>query len=234
MAAVLAGGTGALLSHSPAGQLCGLIARDGPVAMHVTIPGRARRDPDGILIHRPRCLAPRDVTQRLGIPTTTPTRTVWDLATILSPLATRRAFEQAEKLRVLSRPRLAQLHEAAPSRRGAGVIRELLADAPLSLGETRSWLEELLLITCRDNALPLPAINVPLLGYEVDFLWPAARFVVEADGGQHRGWQRNRDNERDARLSRAGYLVRRYTSHAMADERAVADEVREILRERTR
>jgi hypothetical protein len=33
--------------------------------------------------------------------------------------------------------------------------------------------------------LPLPAVNVPLRGYEVDFLWPDARFVVEADGGEH-------------------------------------------------
>ena len=51
--------------------------------------------------------------------------------------------------------------------------------------ETRSWLEELLLRICRDHGLPVPAVSVPLLGYEVDFLWPAASFVVEADGGDH-------------------------------------------------
>jgi very-short-patch-repair endonuclease len=102
----------------------------------------------------------------------------------------------------------------------------------LPLAETRTWLEELLLTICRDHSLPLPAVNVQVLGYEVDFLWPAARFVVEADGGDHRGRQRDRDNQRDITLARAGYLVRRYSSRAMGDERAVATEVLEILAER--
>ena len=74
---------------------------------------------------------------------------------------------------------------------------------------------------------------MPLLGYEVDFLWPAAKFVVEADGGDHLNRaQRDEDNRRDIALGRAGHLVRRYSSGAMADEGAVAAEVLEILAER--
>ena len=74
---------------------------------------------------------------------------------------------------------------------------------------------------------------MPLLGYEADFLWPDARFVVEADGGDHLSpSQRDSDNQRDTTLARAGYLVRRYSSVAMADEGAVAAEVLAILRER--
>ncbi|HKQ17699.1 MAG TPA: hypothetical protein VJS87_04060, partial [Solirubrobacterales bacterium] len=101
------------------------------------------------MVHRIRNLDPRDVSIHRGIPTTTATRTVWDLATVLAPLETKRAFEQAEKLRLLDRGRLAALREAAPSRKGAGVIGELLADAPLPLAETRSLLEEVILETCR-------------------------------------------------------------------------------------
>ncbi len=113
------------------------------------------------------------------------------------------------------------------------MIGRLLAEHPLPLAETRSWLEELLLRVCREHGLPLPAVNVPLLGYEVDFLWPDARFVVEADGGRHlEPRQRDRDNERDIVLARAGYLVRRYSHRAMSRERAVAAEVLEILEER--
>ena len=172
-------------------------------------------------------------TARHRIAATTATRTVWDLATVFTALQTRRAFEQAEKLHLLQRPRLAQLLEASPSRKGAGTIRKLLAERPLPLAETRSWLEELLMRICRDHGLPVPAVSVPLLGYEVDFLWPAAKFVVEADGGDHLDRaQRDEDNSRDIAFGRAGYLVRRYSSGAMADEDAVAAEVLEILAER--
>ena len=88
---------------------------------------------------------------------------------------------------------------------------------------------------CAGNGIPLPLVNVPLLGYEVDFLWEGQRFVVEADGGDHLNErQRDRDNERDARLARAGYLVRRYSWWALLDERAVAGEILAILRERER
>lgn len=232
LAAVLACGEGAVLSHGCAGQLQAMVARQERIALHVSLPTRGRRKLPGIVVHRPRSLDPRDKTTRFRIPTTTATRTVWDLASTLPPLQTRRAFEQAEKLNVLNRARLIQLSELSPSRRGSALIRELLADRPLPLAETRSWLEELLLTICTDHHLPLPAVNVPLVGYEVDFLWPRHRFVVEADGGQHRGRQRDRDNERDIRLGRAGYLVRRYSSRAMGSEGAIAAEIVEILSER--
>lgn len=75
--------------------------------------------------------------------------------------------------------------------------------------------------------------HVPLLGYEVDFLWLAGRLVVEADGGDHLDpTQRDVDNDRDIARGRAGYLVRRYSSRAMDDETSLAAEVLSILAER--
>ncbi|MEZ5073957.1 MAG: type IV toxin-antitoxin system AbiEi family antitoxin domain-containing protein [Solirubrobacterales bacterium] len=235
LAAVLACAPGAALSHGPAGQLLGIVPRREQFAIHVSVPGRGQRGPAGVVCHFPRCLSDRDITTRNRIPVTTPTRTVWDLATILTPLQVRRAFEQAEKLRALDRERLRSLLDASPSRQGAGVVRELLAERILPLEATRSRLEEVVLETCRDHGLPLPAVDVPLLGFEVDFLWPDARLVVEADGGAHLDRaQRDRDNERDAALARAGYLVRRYSWRALADGAAVAAEIAAILAERTR
>ena len=233
MAAVLACGPGSVLSHTPGGQLLGITSRRERTALHVSIAGRSGRSIAGVVTHRPRSLPPADRTSRLGIPVTTGTRTVWDLATVLTPLRTRRAFEQAEKLGLLDRDRLASLLAAHPSHRGAGALRELLAAAVLPLAATRSRLEEIVLETCRDHGLPLPASSVPLLGYEVDHLWPAALLVVEADGDDHLSRaQRDRDNERDARLARAGHLVRRYTWSALADRAGVAAEIAAILRER--
>ena len=69
---------------------------------------------------------------------------------------------------------------------------------------------------------------------EVDFLWERERFVVEADGGDHLSRrQRDRDNERDAALGRAGYLVRRYGSSARyTGAERVATEIAAVLAER--
>ncbi len=233
MAAVLACGPGAFLSHGPGGQLLGIVGRRERPALHVSLAGGADRSPAGIVTHRPRELEPADTTVRHGIPVTTGTRTVWDLAATLTALQTRRAFEQAEKLGLLDRSRLGALRTAAPNRRGAGVVRALLAERQLPLAETRSRLEEIVLEICHDAGLPLPLVNVPLLGWEVDFLWPAAQLVVEADGGDHLlAARRDRDNERDAALGRAGYLVRRFSFPATRDRDAVAAELRGLLAER--
>ena len=233
MAAVLACGEGSVLSHGPSGQLFGFIDLRERFALHVTVPGRSHRKIPGIVIHRPRDLDPRDTTTRLRIPTTRATRTIYDLSSILPPSQARRAFEKAERLDLLDRRRLHQLVEASPTHRGNTTLRELLAARLLPLAETRSWLEDLLLHICSEHSLPQPVNNVPLLGYEVDFLWPSARFVVEADGDDHLApTQRDRDNARDIALGRAGYLVRRYSSRAMGDEAAVAAEVLAILAER--
>ena len=199
----------------------------------MSVPGTAPLALPAVVTHVSRNLDPSDVTRHLGIPATTGTRTVWDLATVLSPTGLRRAFEQAGKLRVLDRERLRALLTASPSRKGAGLIRQLLAETALPLEETRSRLEELILELCRDEGLPLPAVNVPLLGWEVDFLWERERFVVEADGGDHLSRrQRDRDNERDAVLGRAGFLVRRYGWVPVRGRRAVATEIAAILAER--
>lgn len=233
LAAVLACGPRAALSHGPAAQLGWLLDRREHLALHVSLADRSHRRVRGLVIHRPRSLPPSDLMLRSGIPATAPTRTVWDLASTLSPAALRRVFEKGERKGWLSRPRLGELLAGSPTHAGAGAIRELLSSPRHSLAETRSLLEDLLLEICGDLALPPPLVNVPLLGYEVDFLWPGARFVVEADGGDHlTPSQRDSDNARDIALGRAGYLVRRYSSAAPAHRRVVAEEVLAILGER--
>ena len=234
LAAVLACGPGAVLSHGPAGQLLGIVSRRERYALHVSVAGGARsRSRTGIVAPPPAVARASRHDVRPGIPVTTATRTVWDLATTFTPTAIRRAFEQAEKLDLLDRDRLASLLAAQPSHRGAATLHVLLGEAALPLAETRSRLEEIVFETCRDHSLPLPATNVPLLGYEVDFLWADARFVVEADGGDHlAAAQRDKDNARDIELARAGYLVRRYSWTALADRDAVAAEIVAILAER--
>lgn len=235
LAAVLACGKGSALSHEAAGQLAWIIDAARRVGLHVSVPGDRRPRVPGVVTHRPVALEPIDLTTRRGIPTTTRTRTVWDLAYVLSPAGTRRAFHQAEKRHDLDRRRLRALVESAPSRRGSGTIRELLLAGSIPLDRTRSTLEDIIVELCDEHALPMPQVNVQLLGYEVDFLWERERFVIEADGGDHLNEeQRDKDNARDAALTRARYLVRRFTWWAVRDRRAVAAEILAVLKERCR
>jgi very-short-patch-repair endonuclease len=229
LAAVLACRIGSALSHGPSGQLQGFINRRERLALHVTLPGGCGGSPPGIVTHRPRNLDPVDLTVRWAVPCTTATRTLFDLAPQLPPVPLRRAFRQAEKLEILDRHRLRALFEATPNQKGSRPLKELLAEVPLPLGEVRSILEEIILETCAEHRLPLPVTNVPLLGYEVDFLWPAAKLVIEADGGDHVGPQRDSDNERDIEFGLAGHLTRRYGWRAAQDRAAVAAEVVRLL-----
>jgi hypothetical protein len=232
-AAVRACGPGAFLSHGPSGQLQGIVDRALRLALDVSHVGRRSAHPRGVLVHRPRRLEIRDTTTCRGIPTTTATRVVWDLAYTSPPASVRRAFREAERAGLLDRDRLLEFLDSSPSRRGSRVVRALLAERPLPLAEVRSWLEELLLTACADRGVPLPAVNVPVLDYEVDFLWPRERLVVEADGGDHLDLdRRDRDNARDIDLQRAGYLVRRYSSRDTRRAREVTAEILAILNER--
>ena len=230
LAAVLAGGTGAALSHQPAARLLGLDLTKTVGTIHISMPRGDKRSPRGVVVHRPRSLDPIDLARRRGIPTTTETRTLFDQAALLAPSALRAQFERAEYLETLDRARLEALLSGATGRRGLGELRRLAGFEPIPLNRTRSRLERLILSLCRTHSLPAPAVNVPLLDYEVDFLWADARLVVEADGGHHRGEQRAKDNHRDLALQLAGHLVRRYSEEALRDEEAVAAELLGVLR----
>lgn len=233
MAAVFACGKGSALSHEAAGQLAWIIDEKRGVGLHVSVLGDRRLRVPGVVTHRPVALEPIDLTSRRGIPTTTRTRTVWDLAYVLSPAGTRRVFHQAEKRHDLDRRRLRALVESAPSRRGSRTIRDLLLAGSIPLDRTRSALEDIIVELCDEHALPMPQVNVQVLGYEVDFYWERERFVIEADGGDHLNEeQRDKDNARDAVLMRAGRFVRRFTWWAVQDRRAVSAEILAILRER--
>jgi very-short-patch-repair endonuclease len=71
----------------------------------------------------------------------------------------------------------------------------------------------------RAAELPIPRVNSRLGRYEVDFLWPERRFVVEVDGFQFHSLRSRfeRDRARDAALAAAGYTVVRVTWRQLAD-----------------
>ena len=229
LAAVLACGPAAVLSHRAAAAHWGLLASARAVT-DVTVAasgGRPRRK--GIDLHIARRLDPRDITRHDGIPVTTVARTIVDLATSGPPRRAERALEQAHVQRLLARGSV----EDALTRAGGRATRVLraLIQKGQTTTITRNDLEEAFLAIVRRAGLPDPEVNVPLHGYEADFLWRDKRLVIETDGFGAHGTKRafERDRERDVDLELRDFNVRRFTHDQVVHEPArTADRLRRL------
>jgi very-short-patch-repair endonuclease len=210
LAAVLALGEGAVLSHAAAGAHWGILA--GAAVTEVIVPttaGHPKRD--GIVVHRQR-LPASHVTVRGGIPVTTPIRTLLDLAAVLSLGALARAFEQAQvKLHMPPAPLAAEVL-SRPRHRGNAKLRRILPGA-VDPTDVRSVLELRFLRLCASSGIPRPRVNVRIGAWTPDFLWPDHRLVVETDGFDfHRtAAARRRDATKDEVLRGEGFTVVRLT-----------------------
>lgn len=204
MAAVLAAGPGALLSHQSAAELWGLLRRAG--RHHVTTGRDVRRLDHDLVVHRSRA-GRFDRTVREGIPVTGLGRTLVDLCDVLEPAALAAAVERVHHLDVRMMRRCLARH---PGRRAAGVLGRLL-DAYDA--QTRSWLERVFLRLCREHGIPKPLVNVVVAGRERDFVWPGERLVIEVDGDAFHAprARRNDDARRDVAAGVEGWRPHRLT-----------------------
>jgi very-short-patch-repair endonuclease len=220
MAAVLACGHDAVLSHRSAAGWWGL-RPDSRRQVDVTLPRRTRGR-TGIDVHATATLRPEDVTVHDGVPCTSVARTLLDLAEVVDRRGVERAVEQAEVLRLYDGNAMEEVLARAAGRRGAEILRRL-APAP-GPGLTASELEERFLALCRTAALPQPEVNAWLaLGdgtIKADFLWRAERLLVETDGHASHGTRGafERDRRRDQQLVVAGFRVVRFTWRQVAAE----------------
>jgi very-short-patch-repair endonuclease len=231
LAAVLACGPGAALSHASAAALWELRA-SAATRTDVTVRRSGRAQRAGLRIHRPRTLSAEEITTHEGIPVTTPARTILDLAATLQRRRLERLLDQAETTRVTDVPSLIAMARAHPGHRGAGRLLATLGTHRTGTTMTRSELEERLLRLCREHDLPLPMINERVAGLEVDVLFADARLVVEADSWQYHRTRHafERDRERDAILARAGHRTLRFTDRQLEHQAAaVAQTIRAAL-----
>lgn len=233
MAAVLASGQGAVLSHRSAATLWGMLAPSSR-AIEVTTPRKSRSRGS---IHRHFAVLPADeVTEHRGIPVTTVPRTLFDLAASSSVDVVEHALRESEYLRLHDRLSLPDLLARHPGRRGSTTVRECLGRRrDLPAGRARSWLELEFLPFLRRNGLPRPQLNVWLQvggrSIQVDCLWPG-RVVVELDGFAGHGTRVafREDRARDRRLRVVGYGVTRIAPEQLEDEpEALAADLRALL-----
>ena len=224
LAAVLACGPGAALSHASAAALWELRASSATL-IDVSVRSAGGRSRQGLRIHRRSAL---EATTKDGIGVTTPAQTVLDLAATLPQRALERAIDQAE-IQHLDLSSLDALISAHPRRPGATRLRRALEE-PATL--TRSELEEQMLAICRAHDLPAPRTNATVDRLEVDFLFPDARLVVETDGWTYHRTRHafERERQRHAQLARAGLRVLRFSERQLRSPAAVAATVRAALR----
>jgi len=212
LAAVLALGDGAVLSHHAAAELHRL-TRSRSAVIDVVVP-RHRRSPAGVHVHCVRRLDPRDITRERGIPVTTVHRTFVDLSDLRTPHELVALFREAgfrgHYVELAVRDSMAR----ANGRHNLKVLEQAIELYASGSAGTRSGAEVLFLRL----DLPEPLVNTRLLGHEVDFLWPEVRLNVEIDGPQHyTPAARRADAARDRTLAAAGYTVLRFPDEAVKE-----------------
>jgi very-short-patch-repair endonuclease len=231
MGAVLACGEGATLSHRSAAALWGLM-RPGRRQIDVTSRhGRSGRP--GIALHRGR-LDDEDRVERDGIPVTSLSRTLLDLAEVIEESRWDRAAEEAERLGLLELVALERVCDRGSGRRGLGRCMRLVEEAR-AVPRTRSVLEDRFAAVCESHDIVPPSRNVLVGEVEVDALWPRERLIVELDGFSFHGHRAafERDRARDTALQAAGYKVIRLTHRRLeAEPAAVAADIARLLRSR--
>jgi very-short-patch-repair endonuclease len=230
MASVLAASAGgriaSTVSHAAAATLWEYREWEETDSLHLICPRRLRLA--GVCSYR-FTLAGDEVTRLRGVPVTTPARTVLDLAGSATMRELEHALAAAERgdARVRAgiagacgaaevRGEVRALLERHPCHPGSGRLRRLLAalDAsgrpPLFL---RSRAEERALAIIRRGRIPEPRANVRIAAFEVDFVWPDQRLILEVDGYAFHSSDSafNRDRERDRALAAAGYQVLRFS-----------------------
>jgi very-short-patch-repair endonuclease len=228
-AAVLACGAGAALSHSSAAVLWGMRKR-WELPVEVVVPNK-RRTP-AVRIHVSTALAPRDIRTQLGIRTTSPARTLLDIAPRLTDRALARAVNDARHNRYLTLDALADALDRFRNHPGR---RRLLPFLEAPTGPTRSELEDAFLDFTRRFDLPTPQMNVIVAGHLVDALFADEKLIVELDGFE---FHRSRgsfesDRERDADTLASGHATVRVTHGRLTNSaQREAARLQSILRER--
>ena len=230
MAAVLAAGPGALLSHRSAGDLWGIRVRQG-TRVEVSVPASTTRLVDGVAVHRRRSLRDGDRSTHLGIPVTSPIRTITDLASCLPIGQVEAAVNEADKRNLVDPDELRSALEGMKRQPGEAKLRRLLDLRTFRL--TDSELARRFLPIVRAAGLPTPETGKKLNGFRVDFFWPGLGLVVDTDGLRyHRtAAQQTRDRRRDQAHTAAGLTTLRFTHAQVRFERGnVRTTLREVAR----
>jgi hypothetical protein len=236
MAAVLACGPGAVLSHFSAGHHWGLCGSRGPTEVLRQSGGLEPKSHENVRLHQTRRLHAYEVTVERGIPVTVIERVLLDLAGRTDVKRLERLFVSAYKRNDFSWPRLGRIIACRRGCKGVGKLRRIAHEVDPEALETKSPPEVDFLFLWRKMTMPMPSVNVLVEGHLVDFLWPEQRVVVETDSWSYHGHPLafEKDHRRDVELTAAGYDVHRTTAKMLErDPGPFLQNVRRALLART-
>jgi very-short-patch-repair endonuclease len=234
MAAVLAAGPGAVVSHRSAAVLWQL---DGfrPGRPEITIPRGAWYRPADAIVHESTDLDRAVHRRRGGLPITSPSRTLLDVALRSSDARLLTAMESARRRSLTSWRELVATLQAHARRGRPGVARmRRVIVTNIDRDEvTDSAFESLVLSLLRENGLPDPVLHHRVLRHDghlvavVDLAYPGLMLAVELDGSVHLQrdvWER--DRPRQNQLELLGWTVLRFSWRTLVEHPEVI--VREI------
>ena len=218
MAAVLACGPEAVLSHDSAAALWKIRRTEPAAPIHVSIPLARRSSGPGLVVHRRKELSAQDVTIHAGIPTTTVECTLIDMAPRLTNRHIDAMLNEADQLDLIDWEAFSAHLNAARTRRqpGAARMQELVDERLIVL--TDSELERMFLRISKKAGLAPPESGTWLNGFKTDFYWPDHGLVVECDSLRHHrtAAEQTRDRERDQAHLLAGLTPLRFTHAQIA------------------
>lgn len=217
MAAVLAGGEGAALSHRSAATLWEIGSeKDGRIDVSVQRRCELRRP--GIQFHGRPSLRAEHILRRDDIPITSPSQTLLDLATELGPVPLERAVNDADKRGLVDPEALREELDRFSGEPGVRPLRHLLDRLFFRLSD--SDLEIYFRRIVKAAKLPIPLSKQRVNGFEVDFFWPDLGLVVETDGLRYHRTPsaQTRDARRDRAHVMAGMTPLRFTHYEVRYE----------------
>lgn len=226
MAAILACGEGAALSHRSAAALWG-IGNEQRGRIDISVRRRCELRRPGLRVRGRPTLAMEDIASIDGIPATAVVRTLIDLATELGELAVERAVNQADKHDFVDPEGLRTALERYAGEPGEPLLRRLLDKRTFRLSD--SDLEIFFRPIATAAGLPAPLSKQVVNDWEVDFFWPDLGLVIETDGLRYHRTPstQTRDVRRDRTHALAGMTPLRFTHYEIKHEPArVRDELR--------
>jgi very-short-patch-repair endonuclease len=237
MAAVLAGGEAAALSHRSAAALWE-IGSEEPGCIDVSVQRRCERRRPGLRLRGRPTMSAEDIVIRDDIPVTSPVLTMLDLATELASIPLERAVNDADKRGLIDPESLREELDRYGGQPGVRPLRHLLDKLFFQLSD--SDLEIYFLRLVKAAKLPMPLSKQRVNTFEVDFYWPELGLVVETDGLRYHRTPsaQTRDARRDRAHIMAGMTPLRFTHYEVRYEagrvRAALTKTIDLLRNRIR
>jgi hypothetical protein len=224
MAAVLACGDSAALSHRSAAALWGF-GKEHRDFIDVSVPRPSEARLPGLRCHRRPSLPSKEITSYAGIPVTTPVRTFLDLATAAGPKTLERAINEADKRDVIDPDQLRRALDDHTGEPGIRSLRRVLDKHTFRLSDDE--LELLFRPLATAAGLPTPLTKQIINRFEVDFFWPDLGLIVETDGWRYHRTPaaQTRDALRFQLHTASGYTPLRFSHYQVKYEPAHVERI---------